>query len=175
LFTIFGAWVFTFINQNNPVMKTFVSFILVVSFISTAFGQPKAKPDDSESYLPICVAPSYLGMSFKKFKRKMNIKKMQKSSTFSFRDVYTHYNPCPDVKEITYYIDKDGDQPLYEYIIEYEEGIDVVELAEEMYGKANYEDEWLFSRDDLFDIRIWTFQNKIVIVGVIQQTEWVDE
>jgi hypothetical protein len=40
------------------------------------------------------------------------------------------------------------------------------------YGSPNFQKEWSFKSNEGFDIRVWTFESKLVIAGLIAGTEY---
>ncbi len=51
-----------------------------------------------------------------------------------------------------------------------------VKFVEKLFGKPNFGGkEWHFVRENNFEIRVWTFNNKLVIVEVLPDTEWAED
>ncbi len=107
---------------------------------------------------------------------KIHKKDIEISDVIDFRNQITETFTDGDIEAVTYYFDKDGNQPLYEYIIEYKDGIDVKEIAKSKLGNPNYEEkEWLFDSEKGYKVRAWTFKQKIVLAANLKGTEWETE
>ena len=50
--------------------------------------------------------------------------------------------------------------------------------AKKLFGKPNYEEtEWRLTRPESFNVWAWTYENKLIIVGMIRdvETEWTPD
>jgi len=124
--------------------------------------------------LPAQFSKLYLGMPLDRFSKIKNLNKLTRSTIMSFRDVYEETPHDKHIKEVTYYFDKDNNMPLYELIIEYKPDFDLASFITDKYGSPNSGEEWLFDSGEGFKIRIWTFDKKLVIAGLIKDTEWTE-
>ena len=93
-----------------------------------------------------------------------------------FRKSVALPNYSDKIKELTLYFDNEGTFPLYEFIIDYKEIAERDKVANELYGKPNFkEKEWKFDSGEGYPIRVWTYQNKLIIAGFMPGTEWEGE
>lgn len=148
-------------------MKTAMTLLFTLSFSMLLMaGGPKFK-------LPKVVKKYKIGMKAKKFERK-NKDAVTMDDGFGFRKVYEEKG-SGDVSAITYYLDDEGKQPLYEYIIEFKPDFDVKTYATELYGKPNSQGgEWRFESKK-GTIAVWIYQQKLVIAAALPGSEWEDE
>jgi hypothetical protein len=129
----------------------------------------------AKGYFPKGIKKIYLGMPYQDF---MNAKEgvdFGKDDSFDFRTVLTEDISGKPYETLIYYLDKDGDQPLYEILIVYPAGQNVNEIAEELYGAPNKEKEWYFEHNNGYPVKIWVYKQKLVITAEIPNTEWADE
>lgn len=126
-------------------------------------------------YIPTLLHESYLGMPFSDFKKARMVLPDKDSNPNDFRIEYNEQIEGNDIKKLTYYFDKDNNQPLYEYIIEYRSQAKLQELMKQKYGKCNDGSQWIFDSGEGFLIRVWTSDSKLCIVGLIKDTEWLNE
>lgn len=97
------------------------------------------------------------------------------SQRVSFRRVYRDTVTTAPLDYVVYYFDKDGHEPLYEVILAFTDTTARNAVAQQLLGPPNYkENEWYVPRDSAFDYSAWTFQNKLVIIGRIEGTEWAE-
>lgn len=160
-------------------MKKTILFalLLAISFSackSSKTGESVATMDIRKIYVPQQVKDTYFGLSRTDF-LKMRTSNVEVSDIVDFRTEITETFSKGDVKNITYYFDKDGNQPLYEYIVEYNDNINVKEIANAKFGTPNSEGEWLMDSKEGYQIKAWTFNQKIVIAAAMNQTEWKGE
>lgn len=127
-----------------------------------------------QKYLPPELQHLYFGMPFKAF---FNIyKNISVSELMEFRKEVSIGNFTPDIKELTIYFDNEGEFPLYEFIIDYKDVQLRDDIVEAIYGKPNMDNgEWKFDSKKGYPIRVWTFENKIVIAAFMEGTEWEGE
>ena len=101
--------------------------------------------------------------------------KIERDNSYGFRIVYTQKVDRRNVKDIIYYFDADGDQPLYEVIVSYNDEETPRVIAERRFGAPNYkQEEWRFRYKD-HDIWCWVYNNKIVIAAKVPDTEWYED
>ncbi|RME91948.1 MAG: hypothetical protein D6772_17600 [Bacteroidetes bacterium] len=117
----------------------------------------------------------YFNMPRKEFlQRQPHLEEL--SQRVSFRRVYIDTATAAPLDYIVYYFDKDRHEPLYEVILAFQDTISRDQTAAKLLGPPNYEgDEWYVPRDSAFDYSAWRFQNKLVIIGRIEGTEWAEE
>jgi len=150
-------------------------FLLLILFLITScsiFKSFKKEVHFQTQYLPEQFQDLYLNMPFSEFEKTRNINKMERSDIMSFRISYEEHNPENNINNVTYYIDNEGNLPLYELIIEYNQNFDLTNYIKNKYGSPNFGTEWLYDSKEGFMIKIWTFDNKLVIAGAIKGTEW---
>lgn len=98
------------------------------------------------------------------------------SQRVSFRRVYIDQETEAPLDFMAFYFDKDNHEPLYEVILGFADTTTRDAVAEQLLGPPNYDgDEWYVPRDSAFDYSAWRFQNKLVIIGRIEGTEWAEE
>jgi serine/threonine protein kinase len=114
----------------------------------------------------------YLGMAYDNFQKLKSVDQMQRSTQLDFRTELTETVEDEQIESITYYFDNDGNQPLYEFIIKYKPDFNLQNYAISKYGSPNFQKEWSFKSNEGFDIRVWTFESKLVIAGLIAGTEY---
>lgn len=120
----------------------------------------------------------YLGMAKEALLAKFPGAEQQK--TFSdFREVYALGKLSKRIQSATCYVTTQDDQPFYEMILVIEEGYSNEAMGAELFGPPNHEGkEWLLSPEATglsFTIKVWTFQNKLVIAGALPGSEWEGE
>jgi hypothetical protein len=123
-------------------------------------------------YIPILLHETYLGMPFADFKKARMVIPVKDTNSKDFRIVYTETIDDNDIRKITYYFDKDNNQPLYQYIIEYNSFAKLQEVIQQKYGKKNDGSQWIFDSGEGFMISVWTFEKTLCIAGLIEGTEW---
>lgn len=89
------------------------------------------------------------------------------------------YEPRNDdqLEGVAYYFDKDDDEPLYEIILIFKETTERDKVAKAIFGSPNTEGEWKVTNKSPFNLWAWPYKNKLVIVGLIRdtETEWSDQ
>lgn len=150
-------------------MKKLVLLITLIAIVITGFSQTKK---ETKGFLPKEFKKLYFGMSLEEFIKVKKLGMVELDKTFDFRISYIEIFENSEIKEIDCYFDAEGNIPFYEIIIDYHDPVDCDAEAEKLFGPPNLEGEWLFEREDSFDIKAWTFMNKLVIVGVLPGTEW---
>ncbi len=161
-------------------MKQKTLFFLLFALAFSACKSSKSSSDSDytnlqERFLTSKIKKSYIGMTQADF-LKSHTRDIDISDVVDFRTQITETFAEGDIKEVTYYFDKDGNKPLYEYIIEFKDGIDVNEIAKSKLGEPNSEDtKWLFDSRKGYKIKAWTFKQKIVLAANLKDTEWETE
>jgi hypothetical protein len=126
--------------------------------------------------LPTELDSVHLGMPLADFQQRHDTGAMEVDDSMGFRISYTRRFQGGPIEYVVHEFDAEGTRPLYELIVRYRDGHDVTAIAAEKYGPPNAEGgEWRFPTAEGFDVRIWTFQNKLVIVGTLPGTEFGDE
>ena len=146
-------------------------FSLTLLFSCSVFN--KGKKNDQLSYIPKAFQSTYLGMPLAKFKEVS--KNATLSSDEDFRTVYQEEFTEGDIKKAVYYFGKKGDLPLYEYIFDYYSKEKRDEFVAANLGDPNNGEEWLIESNKGFKIKAWTFKNKLVVTGLIKDTEWYED
>ena len=155
--------------------------LIALSFASligckTSSKLPKAaQPQEDYLFKELIEQGLYLGLSQEEFKvSRPNAEK--KIDSFDYRTTFVDKNFSERFTSIIYYFDKDGEQPLYEFIIFLNENLNADELAKEHFGLPNYQDkEWRFPpvQTDLpYTLAAWTYKNKVIIAATMKDTEW---
>ncbi|MCF7793390.1 MAG: hypothetical protein K9N09_06545 [Candidatus Cloacimonetes bacterium] len=149
--------------------RILLNVIVLITIVSCGFI---AKHSYQKTLLPKTLRNFYLGMELADFSKIKDLEKLEKYDAFNFRVEYAEKFKDAEIKEVTYYFTKEKPQILYEFIIEYQSNVNVPFLAKERYGKPNSDEEWLFDSREGFDIKIWTFNQTIVVAGKLPGTEW---
>jgi hypothetical protein len=123
-------------------------------------------------YIPKLLHGTYLGMPFADFSKIIMVMPEKDSSQSDFRIVFIETIEDNDIRKVTYYFDKDNNQPLYQYIIEYNSYPKLQELIQQKYGNKNDGSQWIFDSGEGFMISVWTFEKTLCIAGLIEGTEW---
>jgi hypothetical protein len=79
------------------------------------------------------------------------------------------------LESVTYYFDRDGDQPLYELILTFSNEALRTGVTEKMFGPANYPDKpdhWILGVQDAVVSIGWAFDASYVIAANLPYTEW---
>lgn len=126
---------------------------------------------DSKGVLPEEFKNLYFGMSFDEFKEVRKLGMVEISNLIDFRIEYSE-TMKGDIKAVTYYFDKEGNIPLYELIIEYNDEKTRDMVADKLFGKPNSGDQWKIIKKSGLEIRAWKFITKLVVVAVLPNTEW---
>jgi hypothetical protein len=156
-------------------MKLPVTIILALMLLAGCATTQTATTADHLKYLPQDVQRVQLGMSLQAFQQAHAGEDLAIDNTMGFRISVTRAFPEGPVADIVYEFDAEGDNPLYELIIRYRDDVSADALAAEKYGPPNYEQtEWRFPTSDGFAIRVWTYQNKLIIVATIPGTEFAE-
>lgn len=95
-------------------------------------------------------------------------------AVFPFRHVYELPVEGQPYALVVYYFDADlPDQPLYEVIIQYPDGADVVGVAEELLGPANNGEEWSLPLEgESVPLNAWVYEQKLIYAVPWLGTEW---
>jgi hypothetical protein len=148
-----------------------MKIFLLVSFLffeCLAWSQPLRK-----EFLPEELRGVKLGMSEKKLLRKRGNMLEVYPEQVNFRKAYMQTNVSENVEYLVFFTDADGKKPLYEIIIRYKNIHVLDRFAAELLGEPNYEQtEWRYDTGKGFIVWAWKFENKLVLVGMIEDTEW---
>ncbi|MFT6148731.1 MAG: hypothetical protein ACJAUH_001417 [Saprospiraceae bacterium] len=98
------------------------------------------------------------------------------SDVHNFRSIYVEENFSPRFQTLICYLDNDGEQPLYEFILILSPKLDAKKIASDHFGLPNHkEKEWRFLVSETgvsYSIAAWTYKNKIIIAATLAGTEW---
>ena len=156
-------------------LTTITLLVLISAFSVSCRGSRGPSSDSQQRILPQGVQGVYLGMERSEFLETHPFAEFQDMGA-NFREVYLEEFENKDYESIVYYIDADAPFPVYELIINYPEKVNVANLARRLYGVPNYnETEWWFEDVEDFPVHIWLYKQKIVIAGIISNTEWAEE
>jgi len=150
-------------------MKKSILLLLLSAFVFAGFSQ---KPKDSKGFLPKEMKKLYFGMSWEEFQKVKKLGMVEVSTIMEFRIEYSEEPEKGNIKKITWYFDAEGDFPMYEVIIDYHEADARDQVADKLLGPPNDGEDWYFERPESFNIKAWKFNNKLVIVAVLEGTEW---
>lgn len=153
-------------------MRT-ITILVMICLLLGCSGSKKIH-SHQKKYLPPELQHLYFGMPFTDFSKIYT--DISVNEIMEFRKSVHIKDFTNDIKELTVYFDNDANIPLYEFIIDYYDVTFRDDIVALLYGKPNYNnDEWNFDSKEGYDIRIWTFNHKIVIAAFIAGTEWNEE
>ena len=150
----------------------FLTFILLAPFLlSSCAAKKKLKYREQHRYVPAEFTNIYLGMPLADMlKIRKNMEKEEQG--MDIRIAYKEDINRDRIKNVVYYFGPSGDNPLYELIIEFDTVEERDAVVDYRFGRPNHLDsEWMFDSKEGFMIHAWKFQNKLVIVGKIKDTE----
>ncbi len=148
--------------------------IFSITFLFSCSTTKLAKEHNQQlNYIPKMFHNTYLGMPLTEFKKARKNAKLKTEE--GFRTTYLEKFNEGDINEVIYYVGTKDDSPLYEYVIAYHSKEKRDEFVEANLGKPNNGEEWTFDSKEGFKIRAWVFSNKLVVTGLIKDTEWYDE
>jgi hypothetical protein len=147
-------------------MKPLVLFICLAAISLSVSAQ---KPMTYKMLVPKSMKKYKFGMSHEAFTQKN--KNLQNKSYFSFRYEYHIESPSREVKMLTLYFDTQGEQPLYELIIEYHDPAVRDAFIERNYGKPNDGRQWAWKLPDGLTAKAWTFMDNLIITVLYPGTE----
>jgi hypothetical protein len=156
-------------------MKIVISCILV-ALLSVQFADAqRTKKHKQHKYIPPMFHNVYLGMGLEDFK-KARPKIKEAKSEYDFRIVYVEKAPTSYIKQVVYYFGSKGEKPFYEFIIEYTTEAKRDQVAKQYLKRKNVDGkEWKYDSKEGFLMKAWTFKAKLVIIGVIEGTEWWED
>lgn len=134
---------------------------------------PVTPAQAQDRYFPDGLGELYLGLPLENFRAMRGGGETGGSDAITFRIELKEDAPTPELAFVVYYFDVDiPGQPLYELIMGYPEGTNVAAIARDALGPPNSGTEWRFVEDASFPIRVWIFQQKIVVAAEMEGTEW---
>ena len=150
-------------------MKNLFILLFVVAS-SFAYGQKSP-----QKFLPKELRKSIsFNMTMKEFLSKKDASTLSYTDG-GFRHIYLEEVDMDDISSIVYYFDKDDHEPLYEVILVYNDEATRDAAAKKLLGSPNTTGgEWLKSHKKRKDVRAWTFKTKLVIVQLLDKTEWAE-
>ena len=159
-------------------VKRFTHIIIISQLI--VFSVLTFSSEDSEpklkNLLPSELKKTEFNISRAKFEKSRPNARLVED--LSFRLVYQEDINANGITSIVYYLDNEGQQPLYEIIVNYDNESTMELKANKLLGKSNYSGkdgkskEWKFDLKKEFPLHVWTFKNKIVYVYPLLNTEW---
>lgn len=155
-----------------------ISIILSLLMIGckTTSKLPKSKKSQKDFlFKELTEQGLYLGLSQEEFQT-IRPNAEENADGYDFRTIFVDEAFSERFMNVIYYFDKDGHQPLYEFILILNPNLDAKKVANEHFGLPNYQDkEWRFPamQTDLpFTLAVWTYNNKIIIAAAMKDTEW---
>ncbi len=165
------------VPENKKAMKNVCYFIVVFTvLLSCMSSQSIFTLQNSKTILPGAVDKQvYFGMPLEEFRALKSVKNLDENDE-DFRITVLETIDDPDVSYLGYYFDKDEAQRLYEVLIIYKVEEKPEEEAKALFGVPNYDEkEWRVTRPKSFNVWAWTFKKKLIVVGMIPDTEWSEE
>ena len=127
-----------------------------------------------QKFLPKVVKKLYFGMPMEEFalkKKRLPTDKLEREA-IRYRWLET-FSQKSDIAAAVYYFDLDGNKPLYEIVLFYRNIPARTKFLEKTFGPPNYNEvEWKFPTGEGFILRAWNYEDRLVIVGAIEGTEW---
>ena len=127
-------------------------------------------------YFPEILGELVLNMPFEEvIKMRPNIAPVNYvNDAFSFRKEYVEEINQDGIQKIIYFFDADAQVPFYEAIIVYENSKKRDADATRLLGQPNSENntEWIVDSRQNFKVKVWKFENKLVVAGILKGTEW---
>lgn len=151
-----------------------IFFILLIPILlgsCTATKKQTTQPRSQAQILLEQFQNLRLNMPYTEF-AKLQKNLSERSDIMTFRVTYEEEKPNKNIRHVIYYFDNQGNLPLYEIIIEYEEDFDLAKFLKTKYGTPNSGKDWIYDSNEGFKIKVWTFDHKLVIAGIIKGTEW---
>jgi hypothetical protein len=159
-------------NRLLPIL-----WVLLLSLGACRSRQAAEDRHPVRRYLPAEVQDLYFGMPLDAFlQQKKHLS--QTPQDMSFRIVLNEGSPPKGggLSNLVYYFDAEGDQPLYELILQYPDEVSRDAVAAKLLGSPNYQDsEWRYDSGEGYTLWAWTFNTKLVMVAILPGTEWADE
>ena len=145
--------------------------LLVFCFVTLSVSE---KPPTSEKkYLPKEIKKLKFGTPKTEVLSTRKNAELSKDNEYNFREVYSEQVDTGGIDFIVYYFDNEGDQPLYEVIINYDTEADRDKVVKKLLGAPNYkEKEWKFDIGGPYPLHAWTYKNKLIFAMPIKGTEW---
>ena len=122
-------------------------------------------------------AKTEFGMPLNEFLSFKNSKVEKQETGMGFRHVYYEEITGKDIAYIVYYFDADGEKPLYEVLIGYHDQQKRDAVARQLLGEPNSENntEWQLKPEKGYEIKAWTYKDKLIITALIPETEWYED
>ncbi|MEO1049940.1 MAG: hypothetical protein AAFX87_04925 [Bacteroidota bacterium] len=117
----------------------------------------------------------YLGMTKNEFMKKFPEAEFSVGREDNFRQLYVHRNISDRIAAAVFYIDNEGEYPVYEVVLNISDSHNSSKMGETILGPPNYQGEWRFSPSDTgldFQIAAWIFKNKLIIASNYPGSEW---
>ncbi|MCC6459130.1 MAG: hypothetical protein IT260_01590 [Saprospiraceae bacterium] len=100
---------------------------------------------------------------------------VQPDGSMGFRNEIVEKIEQDGLQSVTYYFDNDGNQPLYELILEFSSPELRSAVIEKLFGPANHPeapDHWILGVQDEVVSLGWMFASKFVLAANLPGTEW---
>ena len=118
-----------------------------------------------------------MGMSLEDFK-KLKPKAVEASSSDS-RFVFEEKTKYKSIPLLTYYLDKDGNQPYYEVIIDFDNEATLEKVSKKLFGEQNHPTDkkyWVvYKGTEGFLTVAWTYNSSLIISGRIPTGEYYND
>ena len=152
--------------MKQTILLCILSFLFLASCSTTKYAY-------QANYLPKPSQNLEFGMALAKWKQD-HPTAVNAGEDYGFRVIYLEDEAPAPFESIVYYFDNEEDIPLYELVLNYHDSTVRDAWIRENLGAPNHANgkEWLYDSGEGFEIRIWTFQNKLVIAAAIAGCEW---
>lgn len=164
-------------------MKT-APFLILAGLAATLGGctttsstsQPTAGEPDAGEYLPVGLDHVDFGQPRARFLEAYPDAKRDAGNSLDFRHVYVREDVHPNYQSVVYYFDADGEEPLYEIILNYRDVATRDRWIPSRLGPPNFrKSEWLFPTRGGYKLNVWTFGEKLIFAAILPGTEWDED
>jgi len=161
-----------YLMRHISTMKIILSFLVLVCIQAAIFAQGVAKP--AQTRVPAILSKYTFGMLFAQFKKMHPTSKIDESSQMVFRMEVVLKNPVKGIKEVTFYFNSEGDNPMYEMIIVYPTVAIRDAWVKKNYGASNAGKEWLWPTIEGYNVRALKYSKNFIIAATIKDTVYND-
>lgn len=153
-------------------MKQLLTLCILLTLLAGCGGAHSIQ----KKYFPKICKDLHLGMPLEEFARVRKRLPSESLTREEFRYSWLETFPRDKyIDAVVYFFDAEGDRPLYEMVIFYKDLTARDAWITRRYGPPNHNTyEWKFVSGENFPIRAWKFEERLVIIGEIEGTEWED-
>ncbi|MEL6559088.1 MAG: hypothetical protein AAFQ94_12945 [Bacteroidota bacterium] len=169
----FGKSAFGLFNCNSEFMDFRGRYFSIIILLFISFTLQAQLPKVKKVYPKGVPKKVKMGMSLSDFKARFKDAKPAEEE-YDFREVYLLEAVHSEITSFVLYFDADGNKPLYEIMVVYRDNQLAKRSANTLFGDPNYEEkEWkVLRKKQIF--WSWVYQEKLILVANIPDTEWSD-